>query len=44
VLVVPADEMDFQHDMEARQLIVEGVRESLKPASIRYLKPPVKVS
>jgi len=44
VLVVPADEMDFQHDMEARQLIVEGVRESLKPASIRYLKPPVKLS
>jgi deoxyadenosine/deoxycytidine kinase len=42
VLVVPADDLDFQHDPEARQLIVEGVRDSLKPAPVRYLKPPVK--
>ncbi len=38
VLVVPADDMDFQHDEAARRLVVEGVRESLKPAPKRYLK------
>jgi deoxyadenosine/deoxycytidine kinase len=42
VLVVPTDDLDFQHDPDARQWIVEGVRESLKPAPKRYLKRPVK--
>lgn len=37
VLVVPADAMDFQHDHAARQLIIEGVRDTLKPAPKRYL-------
>ncbi len=32
VLIVPADEMDFQHDDEARRCVIEGVRESLSPA------------
>jgi deoxyadenosine/deoxycytidine kinase len=44
VLIVPADEMDFQHDLEARQLIVEGVRDSLEPAPIRTLRRPVQTS
>lgn len=38
VLVVPADDMDFQHDEAARRIVIEGVRESLKPAPKRYLK------
>lgn len=38
VLVIPADEMDFQHDAEARAEILAGVRECLKPAPIRYLR------
>jgi deoxyadenosine/deoxycytidine kinase len=42
VLVVPADDMDFQRDPVARELIVEGVRDSLKPAPVRYLKPPIR--
>jgi len=42
VLIIPADELDFQHDPEARQLIIDGVRESLKPAPIRYLHRPIK--
>jgi deoxyadenosine/deoxycytidine kinase len=42
VLVVPADEMDFQHDHTARDMIVDGVRDSLKPAPVRYLKPSGK--
>jgi deoxyadenosine/deoxycytidine kinase len=42
VLVIPADDMDFQHDPEAREWIIEGVRDSIKPAPVRYLKPPVK--
>lgn len=37
VLVVPADDMDFQHDHAVRRLVVEGVRDSLKPAPRRYL-------
>jgi deoxyadenosine/deoxycytidine kinase len=37
VLVVPADEMDFQHDTGCRAEIVAGVRDCLKPAPIRYL-------
>jgi len=41
VLVVPADDMDFQHDEDARRVIIEGVRECLKPAPVRYLKYPV---
>lgn len=41
VLVVPADDMDFQHDEAARQAIVEAVRESLEPAPVRYLHYPV---
>ncbi|MBI5959952.1 MAG: deoxynucleoside kinase [Chloroflexi bacterium] len=41
VLVIPADEMDFQHDLLARETIITGVRESLTPASIRHLKWPV---
>jgi deoxyadenosine/deoxycytidine kinase len=42
VLVVPADDMDFQHDAEARQMIIDGVRDSLKPAPVRYLKRPIQ--
>jgi deoxyadenosine/deoxycytidine kinase len=42
VLVIPADEMDFQHDTTARDMIVDGVRDSLKPAPVRYLKPSGK--
>lgn len=38
VLVVPADELDFQHETTARELIVEGVRDILTPAPIRYLR------
>lgn len=41
VLVVPADEMDFQHDDDARHTLVEGVRECLKPAPKRYLTVPI---
>jgi deoxyadenosine/deoxycytidine kinase len=41
ILVVPADEMDFQHDLRARAAIIEGVRDSLKPAPLRHLKWPV---
>jgi len=37
VLVIPADDMDFQHDEDVRHLVIEGVRESLKPAPKRYL-------
>ncbi|HVO71548.1 MAG TPA: deoxynucleoside kinase [Aggregatilineaceae bacterium] len=44
VLVVPSDEMDFQHDGDARQLIVAGIRDSLKPAPVRHLNPPVKTT
>jgi deoxyadenosine/deoxycytidine kinase len=44
VLVIPADEMDFQHDEDARQLIIEGIRDSLKPAPIRRLNPSVKTT
>lgn len=44
VLVVPADDMDFQHDAEARQLVVDGVRECLKPAPVRHLTRPIKAS
>lgn len=44
VLVVPADDMDFQHDEEARQLIIDGIRDSLKPAPVRYLKRSVKTT
>jgi deoxyadenosine/deoxycytidine kinase len=44
VLVVPADDMDFQHDEDARQLIIDGIRESLKPAPVRYLKRSVKTT
>jgi deoxyadenosine/deoxycytidine kinase len=39
VLVIPADEMDFQHEPEARQIIIDYVRASLEPAPIRYVKP-----
>jgi deoxyadenosine/deoxycytidine kinase len=42
VLVVLADDMDFQHDSGAREWIIDGVRESLQPAPVRYLRPPVK--
>jgi deoxyadenosine/deoxycytidine kinase len=42
VLVAPADEMDFQHDRAARDMIVDGVRDSLKPAPVRYLRPSGK--
>lgn len=42
VLVVMADDMDFQHDSSAREWIIDGVRESLQPAPVRYLRPPVK--
>ncbi len=37
VLIVPADEMDFQHEQDARQLVIEGVRKSLAPAPKRVL-------
>lgn len=42
VLVVPADTIDFQHDDEARDLVIQGVREALRPATIRYLRRPDK--
>lgn len=42
VLVILADNMDFQHDEEARQLVIGGVRESLKPAPKRYLEYQLK--
>jgi deoxyadenosine/deoxycytidine kinase len=42
VLVVPTDGLDFQHDEAARQLVVEGVRDMLKPAPVRYLRRPEK--
>lgn len=40
VLVVPADEIDFQHDDAARELVVRGVQEALRPVTIRYLHRP----
>lgn len=43
VLVVPANEMDFQHDDVARRVIIDSVRENLKPAPIRHLQWPVKI-
>jgi deoxyadenosine/deoxycytidine kinase len=42
VLIVAANEMDFQHDIEARQIVIDGVRKSLEPAPVRYLRRPVK--
>lgn len=42
VLVVAADEIDFQHEDEARRLVIDAVRQSLLPAPIRYLTRPVK--
>lgn len=43
VLVIPADDLDFQHDENVRQWVVEGVRESLKPAPKRYLDHVVQM-
>ncbi len=40
VLVVPADDMDFQHDDRARLAVIEGVQECLRPAPVRYVRPP----
>ena len=40
VLIIPTDELDFQHDPRARRLVIDGVSDSLKPAPIRYLKLP----
>ncbi len=42
VLVIMTDNMDFQHDENARQVVIDGVRESLKPAPKRYLSYRVK--
>jgi deoxyadenosine/deoxycytidine kinase len=42
VLVISADDMDFQHDDEAREWVIDGVRDTLKPAPVRYLSLPVK--
>ncbi|MBN1680964.1 MAG: deoxynucleoside kinase [Anaerolineae bacterium] len=42
ILIIPASTIDFQHDPEARQLVIDGVRASLEPAPVRYLKRPVK--
>lgn len=42
VLVVPADLMDFLHDTAARRSIIDGVRESLRPAPVRYVHWSVK--
>ncbi|MBN1562601.1 MAG: deoxynucleoside kinase [Anaerolineae bacterium] len=42
VLVVPANEMDFQHDAAARADILAGVRECLKPAPVRHLRQLIK--
>lgn len=39
VLVIPTDEMDFQHDAQTRQYIIDAVEDSLKPATIQYLHP-----
>ena len=44
VLIVPADEMDFQHDPEARQVVIEGVHAALQPAPVRHLTPPARSS
>lgn len=38
VLVIPSDDLDFQHDPEGRRLVIEGIEDILKPAPIRYLK------
>jgi deoxyadenosine/deoxycytidine kinase len=43
VLVIPAGEMDFQHDANARDEIIAGVRECLTPAPIRYLRHTVEI-
>ncbi|MBN2304302.1 MAG: deoxynucleoside kinase [Anaerolineae bacterium] len=40
VLVIPSDNLDFQHEQDARQFVIDGVREMLKPAPIRYLVQP----
>lgn len=42
VLIIPADEMDFQHEPDSRQSIIDAVRDSLRPAPIRYVKPPIR--
>jgi deoxyadenosine/deoxycytidine kinase len=44
VLIVPADDMDFQHEADARQLIINGVAENLNPTTIRYLKRPINAT
>ena len=41
ILIVAADDLDFQHDVMARQLIVDGIRESLAPAPVRFVGPRV---
>lgn len=38
VLIIPADDMDFQHDLDARDAIVQGVRDCLRPPLIRHLR------
>lgn len=40
VLIIPCDEMDFQHDPDARDLIVQGVHDCLRPPLIHHLQPP----
>ena len=42
VLVVPCDEMDFQHDVQARDVIVRGVHERLRPPLIYHLRAPAE--
>lgn len=32
VLIIPTDDLDFQHDPAVRELVIEGVREALNPA------------
>ena len=40
VLVIETDDLNFQLDPRARELVLDGVRKSLEPAPVRYLKRP----
>lgn len=38
VLIIPTDDLDFQHDQAARAWVIAGVREALNPAVKRVLR------
>jgi len=42
VLIVAADAIDFQKDLDARQTVINGVRECLLRAPVRYLDRPLR--